>query len=86
MMAASMKKPEPEHKDTLGQVLNVDDFVAYPSHNSLSIGKVIKLNNKMVKVIKLPSSSRSDGQNKYPRDVVKVDPAYVTIYLLKHSK
>ena len=46
-----MTKEAPVHKDKLGRVINVGDFVAYPSHNSLGFGKVMKLNNKMVGVI-----------------------------------
>ena len=76
----------PEHKDKLGQSINLDDFVAYPSYNSLDIGKVIKLNNKMVKVLRIPTSRNTKGTNKYPNDMVKVDPKDVTVYLLKNSK
>lgn len=78
---------QPEHKDKLGKTINIDDFVAYPYHNSLGIGRVIKLNNKMVKVVKVPAGRYKDsGSNKYPHDMIKVDPQEVTWYLLKNSK
>lgn len=76
-------KALPEHKDKLGKIINIDDVVAYPSHNSLAIGKVVKLNNKMVKVTKIIAGKRKDsGTNKYPYDVVKLNPEDVTFYLL----
>ena len=81
-----MLNNNPEHKDKLGQSIDLDDFVAYPSHNSLDIGKVIKLNNKMVKVLRIPAGRNIKGTNKYPNDMVKVDPKDVTVYLLKNSK
>ena len=66
-----MAKEIPVHKDKLGRVISVGDFVAYPSHNSLQFGKVMKLNNKMVGVI--PAISKRpiyNNTNKYPADLV----------------
>ena len=34
-----MAKQIPEHKDILGRILNVGDYVAYPDSNQLRIGK-----------------------------------------------
>lgn len=80
-------KETPKHKDKLGREINLDDFVAYPSNNSLAFGQVIKLNNKMVKVIKMPRGKYIDtGSNKYPHDMVKIEPKDMTWYLLKNSK
>lgn len=73
----------PEHRDRLGRLLNVGDCVAYPSHNSLGIGTVKKLNPKMVKVVPVGSNYRSNGSNKYPQDMVLLDGPEVTMYLLK---
>jgi hypothetical protein len=75
------------HKDKLGRVIALDDFVAYPSSNSLIFGRVIKLNNKMVKVVKVPAGKFKDsGSNKYPHDMIKLDPKDMTFYLLTHDK
>jgi hypothetical protein len=76
-----------EHKDKLGRVLEVGDAVCYPSHNSLELGTVKKLNPKMVKVYEAgrASSKWYTGSNKYPGDLVKVDGPEVTMYLLKMS-
>ena len=82
-----MEKKQPIHKDKLGRSIELDDFVAYPSSNSLTFGRVIKLNNKMVKVVKVPAGKYADsGSNKYPHDMVKLDPKDMTWYLLKNFK
>lgn len=83
----SQKKPRPEHKDKLGRLIEVDDYVAYPSSNSLMFGRVIKLNNKMVKVVKVPAGKFTDkGSNKYPDDCVKLEAKDMTWWLLKNPK
>jgi len=71
------------HNDILGQPIEVGDAVVYPSYNAMYIGLVTKLNNKMVKVKRVGSSVRSQGQNKYPKDLAKVSGPEVTMYLLK---
>jgi hypothetical protein len=76
-----MVKELPQHQDKLGQDLAVDDCVTFPAHNSLVIGKVIKLNNKMVKV---RSVKNTMTWNKYPDDLIKLDSSVVTLYLLKN--
>jgi hypothetical protein len=80
-----MSKPVPEHRDKLGRLLNVGDCVVYPAHNSLEVGTVKKLNNKMVKVWRASSKSTRwyTGSNKYPNDIVIIDGPEVTMYLLK---
>ncbi len=81
-----MVKEVPVHKDKLGRVINIDDFVAYPSHNSLQFGKVVKLNNKMVGVI--PAVSKRpvyNNTNKYPADLVRLEASDMTWYILKNS-
>ena len=72
-----------EHYDKLGRLLKLGDCVAYPSHNSLSIGIIKKINPKMIKVSELGTKYRSKGHNKYSNDVVLLDGPEVTVYLLK---
>lgn len=79
-----MSKEIPEHRDKLGRLLKVGDCVAYPSHNSLSIGVIKKLNPKMVGVGKLSKKSYGSS-NKYPNDLVLLDGPEVTMYLIKNS-
>lgn len=75
------------HKDKLGRVINLDDFVCYPDGNSLEIGKVLKLNAKMIKVRRIPDMKRKweDNKNKYSWDCVLVDGKEVTMYILRNS-
>jgi len=80
-----MAKESPQHKDKLGQDLLVDDCVTFPVSNDLIIGKVTKLNNKMVKVSKVPSGKWASEWNKYPEDLIKLDSSLITLYLLKNS-
>lgn len=77
-----MAKELPEHKDKLGQTIVVDDFVAFPVGNSLQVGKVTKINPKMIKVEKLPARQYGSEWNKYPSDIIKIDSSLTTLYLL----
>ena len=81
------KKPVPEHKDKLGRVLKLGDCVVYPSHNSLVVGTVKKINNKMIKVFRVGAQETRwySGSNKYPQDIVIVEGPEVTMYLLRES-
>jgi hypothetical protein len=81
-----MAKEIPVHKDKLGRVINIGDFVAYPIRNSLEFGKVMKLNNKMVGVIPAVSKYKIYGNtNKYPQDLVRLEASDMTWYMIKHS-
>jgi hypothetical protein len=75
------------HRDKLGRVIALDDFVAYPHSNSLCVGKIVKLNNKMVKVLNVtrPSKFHPSEYNKYPHDCVKLEQSDMTWYILKNS-
>jgi hypothetical protein len=72
-----------EHRDRWGRLRKTGDCVAYPSHNSLSIGTSKKLNPKMIKVMPVGTKYRSNGENKYPQDLVLLDGPDVTMYFLK---
>ena len=72
-----MAKEIPEHKDILGRVLNVGDYVAYPDSNQMRMGKIEKLNPKMLKI---------QGRwpvLKYSKDTVKLEGPELVMYLLK---
>jgi hypothetical protein len=75
-----MANPVPEHKDKLGRLLSVGEYVAYPDSNNLLLGTIIKLNPKMVKIKPL---GRTWDINKYPDDTLKVEGPDLTWYLLK---
>jgi len=67
----------PEHRDILGDLLSVGDYVAYPDANHLRIGVIEKLNPKMIRI------KGKYVLQKYPDDVVKLDGPMLTAYLLK---
>ena len=76
-----MPKEIPEHRDILGRILAVGDYVAYPDSNGLRLGKLDKLNQKMVRVT--TGIEFRLKVNKYPIDTVKLDGPDLVMYLLK---
>ena len=82
----SKKTPEPVvHKDIFGRELNVGSAVAYPQSNTLHVGYVTKLNNKMIRLVPVNSNYRT-GHLKYSHECVLVDGPQVTMYILRNSK
>lgn len=81
-MPPKVEKPPIEHKDKLGRLIKLGDFVAYPDRNSLAVGIIKKLNPKMVGIGRLKSKW---SQNKYPQDIVLLEGPEVSMYLLKNS-
>jgi len=77
-----MAKAVPEHKDKLGRDLKIGDVVAFPTHNSLEIGQITKLNPKMINLDKVPASKWGGHYSKYPRETVLIEGADLTMYLL----
>jgi len=85
-MTVAVTKEPIVHKDKLGRVISVGDFVAYPLRNSLEFGKVMKLNNKMVGVIPAITKYKIyNNTNKYPSDLVRLEAQDMTWYILKNS-
>jgi hypothetical protein len=83
-----MTKPKPEHFDRLGNKIELDDVVATAHHNGLIIARVIKLNDKMVKVRefrKTHSRWDPDEYNKYSSEMVRIPGPDATIYILKNT-
>ena len=80
-----MGKLIPEHKDKLGRILAVGDSVCYPVSNMLYIGTITKLNAKMIKVCRISKSKYPAEHNKYSDDVIRLDEADVTFYVLKNQ-
>lgn len=75
------------HKDRLGKVIKIGDFVAAANSSRLEVGTVSKLNPKMVQFRCISDNRWWHGRkiNKYPDDMVIVEGPEVTIFLLKHS-
>lgn len=84
--APKAPKPVPEHKDKLGRKLAMGSMVAYAHGNGLHIGKVIKLNPKMIGVQRISNErwGRSEA-NIYPTEMVLLEGSDVTFYILKNS-
>jgi hypothetical protein len=79
-------KPIPEHRDKLGRKLELGSMVAYAHGNGLHIGKIIKLNPKMIGVQRVSNEKWGRGQaNIYPTDMVLLEGSDVTFYILKNS-
>lgn len=90
MKTTKVVKDLPTHKDRIGQIIKLEDYVVYPDRNHLAIGLVKKLNNKMIGVSKLVKNKRgyswSEYSNKYPEDCVIVDGARVTMIIMQQEK
>lgn len=73
--------------DKLGQPIKEGDCVAWPDHNTLEIGIIVKVNPKMVKVKRIESPKKWEPStwNKYPHNVIKLEGPAVSIYILKLS-
>lgn len=79
-------KQVPEHKDKLGRLLSVGDFVAYPVYNGLEFGKIMKINNKMIGVVPvIQKYKHNKNTNKYPDDIVRLEATDMSWYILKNS-
>ena len=74
---------EISHKDILGNIIELNNTVVYPYHNSLRIATVVKLNPKMINVVAV---GRSYPDRKYPSDLFVVDDPKITMYMLKYNK
>ena len=77
-------KEKIEHRDKLGRILKVGDCIAYPDHNSLTVGTVKRISAKMVIVAELNTRGSRESR-KYPSDVVLLEGPDVSMYLLKLS-
>jgi len=81
----STKTLPEDHRDLLGREVNEGDAVAYTHHNSLYVGKVIKITPKQVRVVPMLSNYRSDtGYLKYTNQCVLIGGPELTAHLLKN--
>jgi len=74
-----------QHHDKLGRELAIDDCVAFPHHNGLMVGKIIKLNPKMlgIQAIGETMARWDNGEyRKYPSETVRLDNMDLTVWLL----
>jgi hypothetical protein len=71
------------HTDIIGNPIKLNDTVVYPSHNTLKIATVKKINPKMINIVAV---GRNYPDRKYPSDLLVVDDPKITMYMLKHNK
>ena len=71
-----------EHFDILGNPLELGTTVAV-NNSSMEICTVSAIHPKMLRVMPVRHKYRGKGYLKYPTDMVCVDPALVTLYVLK---
>lgn len=78
--------PAEEHKDLLGREVKEEDHVAFTHHNSLYVGKVIKITPKQVRVIPIGAGRwREEGMLKYTSQCCLVGGPDLTFHILKNG-
>lgn len=76
------------HNDKLGRPVKLGDLVCYPHSNSLEIGTVQSTGKKQCRISNLEGNKDYRGREKpgklvYPDDMILLEGADVTVYLLK---
>ena len=80
-----MKVDHAEHLDLLGREVKEDDTVAFVHHNSMYVGKVIKVTPRQVRVVPMLTTYRQDkGYLKYTSQCVLVGGPELTAHLLRN--
>lgn len=80
-------KALPVHHDLLGRLISEDDIVAFSDHNRLTIGRVIRMTAKQIRVVPLMGKGwrADDGYLKYSTQCVQVGGPELTLWILKNS-
>jgi hypothetical protein len=74
------------HHDLLGREVKEDDCVAFCHHNTLYVGKVIKVTPKQVRVVPMGTQYRNEtGYLKYTSQCVLVGGPDLTMWILKKT-
>jgi hypothetical protein len=82
----TIKVVHEEHLDLLGREVKIDDYVGFVHHNSMYVGKIIKITPKQVRVVPIGTQYRqSDGYLKYTSQCVLVGGAELTFHILKNG-
>ena len=88
-MTTTRTKKEPiEHRDLLNKKIAVGDIVAFAESGSQYVGKIVKLTPKRVKIDRITSRTYSYHNYLYqrpPGDVVIIEGAHVSVYIMAHS-
>ena len=74
-----------EHLDLLGREVKIDDHVAFSHHNSLYVGKIVKVTPKQVRVVPVGKGRyREEGMLKYTNQCCLVGGPELTFHILKN--
>ena len=80
------RPPAEEHLDILGREVKIDDHVAFSHHNTLYVGKIIKVTPKQVRVIPVGHGRhREEGLLKYTQQCCLVGGPELTFHILKNG-
>ena len=80
------RPPAEEHLDILGREVKIDDHVAFSHHNTLYVGKIIKVTPKQVRVIPVGHGrQREEGLLKYTQQCCLVGGPELTFHILKNG-
>ena len=74
-----------EHLDLLGREVSMDDHVAFSHHNTLYVGKVIKVTPKQVRVVPIGGRWREEGMLKYTSQCCLVGGPELTYHILVNA-
>lgn len=76
-----------QHHDLMGRPIALDTVVAYPANHSLQIGRVVKIDNNMIRIVNITAQTdwAQHGVNKYPADCMALEDADITMYLLRQQ-
>jgi pyruvate/2-oxoglutarate/acetoin dehydrogenase E1 component len=78
--------PAEEHKELLGRQVKLDDYVAFSHHNTLYVGKVVKVTPKQVRVVPIGAGRwREEGLLKYTSQCCLVGGPDLTFHILKNG-
>jgi hypothetical protein len=85
-----MSKKEIVHRDLIGKLISVGDIVAFAESGSQYVGKISKLTAKRVKINRITAHDpnrwyKQTAYQRPPDDVVIIEGAHVTSYILKNS-
>ena len=83
-----MAKKPVEHRDLFNKPLEVGMAVVYSQYNMLTIGHIIKVNPKTVRVRKYTGEQTrwSQESQQYPQDLIMINSADLTAWLMKGAK
>jgi hypothetical protein len=74
-----------EHRDCLGRKVTEGDHVAFSHHNTLYVGKVLKMTPKQVRVRPINGRWGDDGMLKYTTQCCLVGGPELTYHILTNG-